>query len=190
MRARHQRATDRVAEAIQNSRLGLADDDLVLMVQGDEVLMSPEMAAAVVDEYSASRPEVVNLCSRIYREVDHDDPNAVKVVASPKGDALYFSRAPIPSRAMARGAPVPMFLQTGVIGFAAAFLQRFSVLPQTPLEKLESVDMLRVLEHGFSIKLVFTDREAFGVDNQADHKRAEGILSHDPVTPRYLGRGA
>jgi 3-deoxy-manno-octulosonate cytidylyltransferase (CMP-KDO synthetase) len=180
----HERATDRVQEAIAKLALGLAPDDLVVMVQGDEALMTPDMAGMVVAAYERDRPEVVNLGSRLMRDEDHDDVNTVKVVADPKGRVLYFSRAAIPSRARAK--TVPMYQQTGVMGFAAAFLDRFSALPQTPLEIVESVDMLRVLEHGLPISLVKTEFETIGVDTPADLARAETMLRTDPVTRRYL----
>lgn len=182
--ATHERATDRVQEAVAKLDLDLADDDLVVMVQGDEALMSPALAQAVIDAYGKDRPAVVNLGSRLYRAADHDDPNTVKVVADPHGRVLYFSRAPIPSRA--RVADVPMYQQTGVMGFRAAFLDTFSSLPQTPLEQIESVDMLRVLEHGLPITLVRTDTETVGVDTPADLARGEAMLREDAVTPRYL----
>ena len=79
-----------------------------------------------------------------------------------------------------------MFQQTGVIGFSWSFLRRFSTLPQTPLEIVESVDMLRVLEHGFPLKLVFTDVETIGVDTPRDLARAEEVLRGDTWTPAYL----
>lgn len=183
----HERATDRVAEALIHLNLGLAADDLVVMVQGDEVLVSPEMLAGIVEAYQADRPPVVNLVSRLYSAADHEDPNVVKVVAAPDGRALYLSRAPIPSRA--RADDVPMFQQTGVIAFAADFLARFAELPQTPLEKIESVDMLRVVEYGLPLRLVFTDIETIGVDTPAELTRAEEVLAADPVTSRYLRRG-
>jgi 3-deoxy-manno-octulosonate cytidylyltransferase (CMP-KDO synthetase) len=179
----HQRATDRTAEAIDNLKLGLSDDDLVVMVQGDEALMTPDMAAAVVEGYRASKAPVVNLAASFSDAHDHDDPNMVKVVAALNGQALYLSRSPIPSRA--RG-PVPIYVQTGVIGFSATFLRKFLALPQTPLEKIESVDMLRVLEHGYPLQLVYTERQAFGVDTPDDLKRAESVLRADPVTRQYL----
>jgi 3-deoxy-manno-octulosonate cytidylyltransferase (CMP-KDO synthetase) len=180
----HERATDRVQEAVAKLKLGLAPTDLVVMVQGDEALMAPELAEAILAIYERDRPAVVNLGSRLYRDEDHDDVNTVKVVADPKGRVLYFSRAPIPSRARAKR--VPMYQQTGVMGFAADFLDRFSALPQTPLEIIESVDMLRVLEHGLPIALVTTETETIGVDTPADLARAEQKLRDDPVTVRYL----
>jgi 3-deoxy-manno-octulosonate cytidylyltransferase (CMP-KDO synthetase) len=182
---KHERATDRVEEAIANLGLGLSDDEFILMVQGDEVLVSPEMLHEMIDVYERDRPQVVNLVSRLYRTEDHDDPNTVKVVAAPSGRALYFSRAPIPSRA--RAETVPMYQQTGVIGFSAGFLKKFSTLEPTPLEVIESVDMMRVIEHGLEIQLVTTDTETVGVDTPADLARAEDILKSDVYTARYLG---
>ena len=187
-KATHERATDRTEEAATKLGLGLADDDLVLMVQGDEILMTPDMADSVVAAFRATRPSVVNLASRIYRPEDHDDPNVVKVVVAPDGRALYFSRAPIPSRA--RMQELVAHQQTGVIGFSAGFLKRYSALPQTPLERAESVDMLRVLEHGLPIQIVTTDAETIGVDTPADHARAEQVLARDPLTRRYMEKAA
>ena len=183
----HERATDRTEEAIENMNLGLADEDFVLMVQGDEVLVNPEMNGVIVQNYQDHRPDVVNLVSRLYRAEDHEDPNTVKVVSAPGGDALYFSRAPIPSRS--RSDNPPAYQQTGVIGFSWSFLKKFSSLPQTPLEKIESVDMLRVLEHGYPLKFVFTDVETIGVDTPTDLARAEAVLKDDPFTSRYLEIG-
>jgi len=182
---RHERATDRVVEAITHMKLGLADDDFVLMVQGDEILVTPRMLGDITTEFERTRAPVVNLISALYRSEDHDDPNTVKVVADLNGRALYMSRAPIPSRARA-GASLPMFQQTGVIGFSAEFLMRYSVLPQTPLEKVESVDMMRVIEHGLPVQVVPTDIETIGVDTPADLQRAEGVLRVDTLLPSYL----
>lgn len=180
----HERATDRVCEAIGHMDLGLADDDLVVMVQGDEVMVSPEMLDSIVAAYEATRPPVVNLVSKMISAADHDDVNVVKVVAAPDGRALYMSRAPIPSRA--RIAAPPMFQQTGVIAFAAAFLRKYGEMPQTPLEKVESIDMLRILENGLPLQLVFTDTETIGIDTPEERVRGEAMLAADPVTARYL----
>lgn len=180
----HERATDRTCEAVDGLKPGLDDDDLVVMVQGDEVLLSPDMAEAIIAAYEKTKPPVVNLATRLYRESDHDDPNTVKVVADSAGRVLYFSRAPIPSRA--RGDGVPMYQQTGVMGFSVAFLRQFNELPQTALEIIESVDMLRVLEHGLPIQLVRADTETIGVDTPDDLRRAETVLAADPVTKEYM----
>ena len=180
----HPGCVDRTDEAVRLLAAGAPDDSLVLMVQGDEVLVTPEMIDAVVADYAAGKAPVVNLASRIARIEDHDDPNTVKVVADMAGNALFFSRAPIPSRA--RTTNVPMYQQTGVIGFAKSFVHRFGALPRTPIEMAEGIDMLRVLEHGLKVRVVFTDRETIGVDTPADLARAERILRSDPVTRTYL----
>ena len=180
----HERCTDRVEEAIANLDLGLADDDLVVMVQGDEILVSAEMLAEMVAVYETTGSPVINLVSRLYRTEDHDDPNTVKAVFDTAGRALLFSRAPIPSRA--RTDNPPMYQQTGIIAFKAAFLHQFSSLPQTPLEIIESVDMLRVLEHGLPLHVVTTETETIGIDTPAELARAEKVLAGVPLTHRYL----
>lgn len=180
----HERCTDRVEEAIANMDLGFDDDDLVLMVQGDEVMVSPEMLTGMIEAYAAQRAPVTNLVSRLYCEEDHDDPNAMKVVFGPDHRVLFFSRAPIPSR-FRHDAP-PMYQQTGVIAFRAGFLREFSALEQTPLEIVESCDMLRVIEHNLPIIAVPTDTETVGVDTQNDLIRAEAFLAEDPTTGRYM----
>lgn len=182
---RHERATDRIVEAVGHMNLGLAHDDFVLMVQGDEILVSPTMLGNITAAFERTRAPVVNLISALYRTEDHDDPNTVKVVADLSGRALYMSRAPIPSRARA-SKDLPVFQQTGVIGFSAEFLQRYSAMPQTPLEKIESVDMMRVIEHGLPVQVVRTDIETIGVDTPADLQRAEEVLRSDPLVPSYL----
>ena len=180
----HPGCVDRTEEAIDILCPDITDDAFVLMVQGDEVLIAPDMIAGVLDAYAATKAPVVNLVSKIESNNDHDDPNVVKVVATPNGRALYFSRAPIPSRS--RADAVPMHQQTGVIGFAAGFLKTFGTLERTPLEKIEHIDMMRTLEHGYPIQLVAIDRETLGVDTPADLQRAEGILAADPLTATYL----
>ena len=181
---RHERATDRVQETIATLDIGLAADDLVVMVQGDEVLVTPDLIAMIAAVYERDRPAVVNLGSRLYSVADHEDPNTVKVVAGPDDRVLYFSRAPIPSHT--RGTEFSAWQQTGVMGFAASFLDRFSALAPTPLEIAESCDMLRVIEHGLPIMLVRSETETIGVDTPGDLARAEAILRDDPLTARYM----
>lgn len=182
--ATHERATDRTEEAIANLGLALDDDDVVVMVQGDEILMAPDMARSILEAYEIDRPPVVNLGSRLSRPEDIKDPNTVKVVADPEGRVLYFSRSPIPSRA--RGLDAATYQQTGIMAFSASFLCEFSRLSPTPLEIVESVDMLRVLEHGLTVRLIRTETETIGVDTEADRDRAEHLLQEDPLTARYL----
>lgn len=181
----HERCTDRVTEAIDNANLGLSPDDLVVMVQGDEIFVTPEMLGEIVEVYEREPSPVVNLISRIQTDEDHDSPHVVKVVYDRHDRVLYMSRAAVPSRARAQG-DLPRYQQTGIIGFKADFLKKFSALPPTTLEKIESCDMMRVVEHGLPIKVVRTEIETVGIDTPEDLKYAERILRNDPVTLRYL----
>ena len=180
----HERCTDRVSEAVAVSALNLDDDDLVLMVQGDEVLVNPDMLGRMIDVFEQTRPPAVNLISRIYRTEDHDDVNVVKAVTSLDGRIVFLSRSPIPSRA--RSDEVPMYQQTGVIAYSARFLEEFSVLKQTPMEIVESIDMLRLVEHGLPLYGVKTDIETIGVDTPGDRARAEEVLKQDAWTAKYV----
>lgn len=180
----HPGCVDRTEEAVSKIAADLADDALVLMVQGDEVLVTPEMIDTIVETYERTKAPVVNLVSPLKSAADHDDPNCVKVAASISGRALFFSRSAIPSRV--RTQDVPMFQQTGIIGFKKSFLYQFGRLARTPLEIAEGIDMLRVLEHDLAVHLVMADMETIGVDTPADLARAEVRLAEDPVTPRYL----
>ena len=182
----HPGCVDCISESIDNLALNMADDDLVLMVQGDEILVTPDMLDAMLDAYEEGDAKVVNLASRIFSNEDHQDPNYVKVVFDDNGRALYFSRAPIPSRY--RDEDAHAFQQTGIIGFNAAFLQEFRRMPRTTMEKVERVDMLRVIENNHAIRIITIDQETIGVDTPADLSRAESILDKDPIVSRYLDR--
>ena len=180
----HERCTDRTEEAVRNMGLSLAPNDMVLMLQGDEIMVTPEMLSEMIRVFDETGADAINLVSRINTREDREDPNAVKAVFAPDGRILYMSRAAIPSTA--RAADAPAYQQTGIMGFKAGFLKRYSSLPQTPLEKIESCDMMRVIEHGLPIYAVKTETETIGVDTEADRARAEARLAADPTTRRYL----
>lgn len=184
----HPGCVDRTDEAVAAIGGDLADDDLVLMVQGDEIMVGPEMLTDMVRAYADGSPPVVNLASRLYRDEDHKDPNTVKVVSDPHGRALYFSRAPIPSAYRVDDpAGLPVYQQTGIIGFSKSFVHAFGGMERTPLEEAERIDMLRVIEHGLPVRIVHTQTETIGVDTPADLARAEKILAQDPTAKKYLG---
>jgi len=183
-RDNHPGAVDRTAEAVERIGGDLGADDLVLMAQGDEVLVAPDMIDVVVEAFAASGAPVVNLASPIENVADHDDPNVVKVACAPDGRALFYSRAPIPSRT--RVARPTMLQQTGIIGFSKSFLGAFLRLERTPLEMVEGIDMLRTLEHGHDIRVVVAGRPTIGVDTPDELRRAENVLRNDPTTRLYL----
>lgn len=180
----HPGCVDRTEEAVDKVGGDLVDDDLVLMVQGDEVLVGPDMLGSMLAAYEKSKPDVVNLASPILTDSDHDDPNLVKMVIARDGRAIFFSRAPVPSRS--RKPDVEKWYQTGVIGFSRSFLRIFGKLPRTPLEMAEHIDMMRTIEHGYSIQAVPTEKVIIGVDTPADRDRAEDMLRADEWTAKYL----
>ena len=127
---------------------------------------------------------VVNLMGVIESIEEFEDSNTVKVVVGPDNNAIYFSREPIPSRR--KGVDnVPMLKQICIIPFQRDYLLEFNQTPQTSLEKIESVDMMRVIESGGSVKMVMTLEPSFGVDTVEDLKKVEQRMSCDSILDQY-----
>jgi 3-deoxy-manno-octulosonate cytidylyltransferase (CMP-KDO synthetase) len=176
----HERASDRCAEAL---RVLEAEDgviyDIVVMVQGDEPMIHPDMISEAVDPMLRdSSLQVVNLLGKIESTSEFEDRNCIKVVCDLQGDALYFSREPIPSRS--KVAVVPMGKQVCVIPFRRDFLLKYTGLKPTPLEVIESVDMMRILEHGMKLRMVPTKHDSHAVDTPGDLELVSRLMS-DPT---------
>lgn len=169
---KHERATDRVAEAAACS-----DADVVVLVQGDEPLVSADMVDAALEPVLAGEAECTNLIRRIDDEDDFRSPNTVKVLFDLQLRALAFSRSPIPNPERLGFEGTAAYKQVAVFGFTRERLLEFSELPPTPLEIAESVDMLRYLEHGLPIRFVETARTTHGVDVPEDVTVVEQILA-------------
>jgi len=173
----HERATDRTAEAmLKIEELMQKRIDIVVMIQGDEPMLVPEMVdLAVAPLLSDDSVSVVNLMADLKTVAEHEDPNEVKVVVDQQGFALYFSREPIPSRK--KGHPdISMYKQVCIIPFKRDFLLDFNQWLSTPLEVIESVDMLRILEHGQKVKMVHSPYETYSVDTPEDLRRVEKLM--------------
>ena len=182
----HERASDRAAEAMLEleNRSGERIDILV-MVQGDEPMDTPQMIhEALQPMIEDSMINVVNLMGVIESVEEFEDPNTVKVVVSPDNNAIYFSREPIPSRKKSVN-NVPMLKQICIIPFQRDYLLEFNQTPQTSLEKIESIDMMRVIESGGSVKMVMTLEPSFGVDTLEDLKKVEQRMSSDFLLDQY-----
>lgn len=182
----HERATDRIAEAVDKIEAQTKEKvDIVVMIQGDEPMTQPGMIDEAVEPLLKDKSIVIsNLMSPITSREEHDDPNEVKVVVDRDNFALYFSREPIPS--WKKGAKdVPMLKQVCVIPFRRDFLKTFIELPPTPLEIIESVDMLRAMEHGYKVKMIMTKFESYSVDTPEDLAYVEPFVKKDPLTQRY-----
>lgn len=182
----HERASDRTAEAMQKIEKALDKKiDIVVMIQGDEPMILPGMIDDAVRPLQQD-PDipVVNLMAHLETRDEHEDPNEVKVVVDRKEFALYFSREPIPSRK--KGVTdVPMFKQVCIIPFRRDFLLKFNNLQPTPLEIIESVDMLRVLEHGYRVKMVMSDARTYSVDTPDDLELVKRCMENDPLIQSY-----
>ncbi len=177
----HERCTDRVAEAA----LPL-EADIIVNIQGDEPLLQPSMLELLTTPLICE-PDLLctNLMNRIDNEQEFNSPDVVKTVCDHYGNALYFSREPIPSGRKAGNNIMQRFKQLGVIAFRKMFLHQFTSLPQTPAERIESVDMLRAVEHGYKVRMVLSTDKTIGVDTPADLERVIALMAKDPLCSRY-----
>ena len=162
--------------------------DIVIMVQGDEPMVTPGMIdAAVRPLLDDPDLQVTNLMADMAGEEEFEDPAEVKVVTDLWNNALYFSREPIPSRK--KGTPyVPMRKQVCIIPFRRDFLLEFNNLAETPLEIIESVDMMRILENGGRIRMVPINQRTLSVDTPNDLRRVVELMRDDVVRLRYTGQ--
>lgn len=182
-RADHASGSDRLAEVA--AALGWADDAIVVNLQGDEPLAPPSGIRAVARALAEDDAPMATLATPLADAADLFDPNCVKLVRGLDGRALYFSRAPLPWPRDAfmrdRGAlpaATPFLRHIGIYAYRAAFLRRFAALPPTPLERTESLEQLRALEHGHAIAVrIAPEPFAAGVDTAEDLARVERVLA-------------
>lgn len=165
----HQSGTDRLAEA--NAQIGA---DQVINVQADEPLVAAGQIAAL-RKFLEGGAEMATLATPFRTRKDFLDPNQVKVTMAENGDALYFSRAPMPYNrdgfssfddAWVQGAPC--YRHLGLYAYQASFLDRFCSLPAGKLEQIEKLEQLRALENGVRIKVGLTDEPSIGIDTAED----------------------
>ena len=182
----HERASDRTAEAILKieETTGM-EVDIVVMIQGDEPMITPEMVDLAVNPV-IENPDihVTNLMGRILTVEEFEDPAEVKVVVDNRDNALYFSREPVPSRKKGI-TEVPMFKQVCIIPFRKEFLMKYNQREQTPLEVIESIDMNRIIENGIPVKMVRTDELTYSVDTQEDLETVRRKMLNDPLITKY-----
>ena len=177
-RSRHATGTDRIAEVVTRRRY--PSRHIVVNVQGDEPLIAPALIRAVAEDLARHRAAAVaTACHPIATAAEMHNPNVVKVALDAEGFALYFSRAPIPwpREAFARSrrmlpAGLPAYRHIGIYAYRAGFLKRYASLKPSPLERIEALEQLRALAHGYRIHCAIT-RAALqsGVDTPADLRR-------------------
>lgn len=177
----HERASDRMAEVATRM-----DADLWVLVQGDEPMLHPDMLTAAIGPFVRGEDvECVNLARRIIDERDLDDPNTIKVLIDLAGDALVMTRQRVPTLGPGGLAETPVHKQVCIIPFAAEALARYSALAPTPLERAESIDMMRLIEHGRRVRMVETPFDTHAVDTEADRLLVEGRMADDPLLGTY-----
>jgi 3-deoxy-manno-octulosonate cytidylyltransferase (CMP-KDO synthetase) len=167
----HRSGTDRVAEAAAD-----LDVDVVVNVQGDEPLIEPSSIQRVIEPFVADQGIVMTSLMVAISPEQARDPNLVKVVTSLSGDALYFSRSPIPFERSGEGT-ARVYGHIGLYGYTKEFLLKFASLEPTPLEKAESLEQLRVLEHGYRIRMIEVGDRPLGVDTEEDLERVRAAVA-------------
>ena len=172
----YERASDRCAEALEKlEALNNTKYEIVVMVQGDEPMTHPGMIAeAVQPMLDDPEVQVVNLLGEIADDKEFEDRNCIKVVCDLNLNALYFSREPIPTRS--KSLNVPMGKQVCVIPFRRDYLIEYTNLSQTPLEVAESVDMMRILEHGMKVRMTPTKYNTQSVDTPSDLEKVARLM--------------
>lgn len=174
----HQSGTDRIAEVAARH----PEYDIVVNIQGDEPFIKPTQIDAVILPFlKYSEIEITTLMKKITDENALLNPNIVKVVFDSHHKALYFSRQPLP---FLRGIPVEKWLKhytyfqhIGLYGFRNTTLQAITQLPQSGLEKAESLEQLRWLEHQYTIQLSITEEANFGIDTPEDLEKAKRLFN-------------
>ena len=183
---KHKRASDRITEALVKVEKQTGEKiDIVVMIQGDEPMIFPEMIDEAVNPFIDDENILVsNLMAPLKTKKEHNDPNEVKVVVDIHNFALYFSREPIPSDKKEKNDNY-LNKQVCIIPYRRDFLIKFNELEPTPLEIIESVDMLRVLEHGYKVKMIPTKFDTYSVDTKDDLKHVEQLMKKDNLMKKY-----
>jgi 3-deoxy-manno-octulosonate cytidylyltransferase (CMP-KDO synthetase) len=180
-RADHLSGTDRVAEAASAENA-----EIVVNIQGDEPLIDPSaIDAAILPMIHEPGTLMATLKKKIEDAREVEDPNVVKVVTNREGDAIYFSRSPIPHDREGTGATY--YKHIGIYVYRRDFLLSYPSLPVGPLEKAERLEQLRALENGYSIRVAETEYESWGVDTPEDLKRVSYLLSGAALADRAGG---
>ncbi|MDB4112413.1 3-deoxy-manno-octulosonate cytidylyltransferase [bacterium] len=174
----HKRATDRAKETLDILAKRGNLYDLILLLQGDEPQILPQEINNLKDAFSGKESEIVNLVFPI-KGYDSEDPNVVKAIVDSNLKINFFSRSNIPNKS------TTTFRQLGMIGFTKTALNHYSALLPTPLEELESIDMMRFLENDFCIQGILSSSHTIGVDTPEDIITAEKMMLDDKFIDLY-----
>lgn len=182
----HETCSDRVAEAYDNIK---SDAEIVVIIQGDEPLVYPEMIDLALKPMLKDRNKEIfctNLVQKIKTLEEFNDPNEIKVVFDLSGYALYFSREPIPS--LKKSEHLNWYKQVCIMPFWQETLKEFNKMERTPLEEAESIDMMRIIEHGYRVKIVESPFSTYSVDTEKDLRKVQEIMREDKLYKKYCDK--
>ena len=185
-RSDHTSGTDRLAEVARDLSCSI-----VVNVQGDEPLVNPRMIEEAITPVLKDEEIVMStLIRRITDPKEFENPNVVKVVADQQNKALYFSRSAIPQIYLSSEISSPVYKHIGIYVYRREFLLKLAELPRTPLEKTESLEQLRALEHGFSIHTAETEHDTISVDDLDSLQRVRHIVETEGLQDYLYEQGA
>ncbi len=168
----HQSGTDRCSEVLKKLNKQV---DVVINIQGDEPFIDPAQIALVASCFNDASVNIASLIKKLDKESEVQNPNTVKAVINSLGNALYFSRSPIPYRRNPE-AQITYYKHIGIYGYRAQTLLDLTRLPQGAIEKAESLEQLRWLENGYDIRLKETNMETISIDTPDDLMKAEAYV--------------
>ncbi|MFZ6002407.1 MAG: 3-deoxy-manno-octulosonate cytidylyltransferase [Actinomycetota bacterium] len=172
----HRSGTERVAEVAARH-----DHPIVANVQGDQPFVTTEMLRALVDAFSAHPSPTVSTIATPLTSIDQiDDPNTVKVILDRLGDAIYFSRAPIPHD-VRRGLDLALH-HIGLYAYQRVVLEHLATLPPSPLELAEGLEQLRALENGYRIRVGVVSTSTIEINTPEDMTRARALIAMGTTT--------
>lgn len=185
--AEHERASDRVAEAmLKYERESGVNVDICVLLQGDEPMTDPNTITKAVQKIDGDDTiDVVNVYSEIINDHEFTDCNVVKVVPTLTETACYFSREPIPSASLSKS-DFKRYKQICIIPFRREYLLTYTKLEPTPNEVIESIDMNRVLDHGHKVHLIYSDVANYAVDTPDDLEMVQRLMVKDDLMKVYL----
>lgn len=171
-----QTGSDRVAVVAKN----YPEMDVVINLQGDEPFIKPRMLEQLVAPFlQGETPEMTTLAFPLDIKNRYTEAGAVKVITDLYGNALYFSRAPIPYFRHSTSAHIPVYNHIGLYAFRRDFLLHYTQLPQTPLEQVEALEQLRALEHGYRIRVCLTKEKTLEINTPEEFELAQKFVYSD-----------
>ena len=170
----HVNGTDRLAEAVAH----FPDADVVVNVQGDEPLIAPDVIDALCRAFEDDESLSMATVATPMKQDEYTDPSAVKVIMNQRDEAMYFSRSLIPYPRNPFTDDIHPYKHIGIYAYKKEFLLQYAQMAQTPAEKVESLEQLRVLENGYKIKVIKTNHQFIGIDTPEDLQHIRDYFAH------------